>query len=324
MAVFEEFTPVVEPISPDEAFLDVRGARRLFGPAPEIASMLRRRVRVVVDLPVSVGVARTKFLAKVASAMAKPDGLLVVEPDDELDFLHPLPVQRLWGVGPVTTAKLAERGITTVGELAALPKEALSALVGSAIGQHLHSLGWNIDPRDVDPGRRNHSVGSQSALGRGVDSLDEADRILLRLADRVAGRMRKTEQWGRTVTLKVRYPDMTSHTRARTLGAPTQATAVVYGVATELLRSVIGEGDTVTLLGISVSHVGTPDQVQLELPLRGVGHGDGMHTGTVAEREDLDRALDEVRTKFGRDALHAASLLDQAEPLAPSWHDLEE
>jgi DNA polymerase IV len=349
MDIFGTFTPLVEPLSPDEAFLDVAGARRLFGSPASIAEQLRARVRDEAQLPLSVGVARTKFLAKVASGEAKPDGMLVVDPDGELDFLHPLPVEKLWGVGPKTTERLHSRGVYTVGDLAHLPGESLSDLVGRAIGLHLHALGWNDDPRVVDPGRRDKSVGSQQALGRGVDSIEDADRILLRLADRVARRMRKADLWGSTVVCKLRFRDQQAVTRSRSLSAPTQSTSTLYGVACELVHRVLlaevqrdSEHDLVdephatgghrevlrerglTLLGISVHQVGTPDSTQLELPMRGFGHGEGAHGGTSVDRAELDLAVDRVRERFGREAVGPAALISQPDPLAPSWAELED
>jgi len=188
--VFEDTTPLVEGLSIDEAFLDVRGLRRLSGTPTEIAVRLRHEVRERVGLPISVGVARTKFLAKVASGVAKPDGLLVVPPDRELAFLHPLPVERLWGVGPVTADKLRERGITTVGEVAQLGEAALVSMLGRASGRHLHALAHNRDPRPVQVGRRRRSIGSQRALGRSPKSLEAVDAVVVGLVDRVTRRMR--------------------------------------------------------------------------------------------------------------------------------------
>src|SRR5215204_2063312 len=179
--VFEDTTPVVEGLSIDEAFLDVRGLRRLSGTPTEIAARLRVEVRERVGLPITVGIARTKFLAKVASGVAKPDGLLAVPPDRELAFLHPLPVERLWGVGRVTAAKLHERGIATVGDVARLPEAALVSMLGRASGRHLHALAHNRDQRPVQARRRRGSVGSQCALGRSRRSLEEVDAILLGL-----------------------------------------------------------------------------------------------------------------------------------------------
>ena len=348
MDLFREFTPLVEPLSADEAFLDVSGARRLFGPPGDIAERLRARVREETGLAVSVGVARTKFLAKVASGVAKPDGLVEVPPERELDFLHPLPVERLWGVGPATLERLRSRGVVTVGDLAALPPETVVHIVGKALGGHLHALGWNHDPRDVDPHQGRRSVGSQSALGRSVDTLDGVDRVLLTLADRVASRLRKHDVVGRTVNVRIRFGDSRDNiTRARSLRAPTQATDAIYGVAADLVHGVLGadapaaedelEADPhvvgrratvlerrgVSLLGISVSNVVEPDALQLELPLPGVGWGPGDHGGTASSRGALDLAVDAVRERFGRDAVKQAALVDQGQPLAPSWADLD-
>src|SRR6186713_1960492 len=205
--VFEDATPLVEGLSIDEAFLDVRGMQRLVGTPTEMAVRLRRDVREQVGLPITVGVARTKFLAKVASGVAKPDGLLLVPPDRELAFLHPLPVERLWGVGPVTARKLHERGILSVGQVAQLPEAALVSILGRAAGRHLHALAHNLDPRPVQVGRRRGSIGSQRALGRTPRSHDELDAVLVALVDRVTRRLRAADRIGRTVVLRLRFDD---------------------------------------------------------------------------------------------------------------------
>src|SRR5262252_8930570 len=223
-AVFEDASPVVEGLSIDEAFLDVRGMERIAGTPLEIAVRLRQKVRERVGLPITVGVARTKFLAKVASGVAKPDGLLVVPPDRELAFLHPLPVERLWGVGPVTAARLGERGITTVGEVAKLGEPTLVRLLGRASGRQLHALSHNRDPRRVRVGRRRGSVGAQRALGRSAKSLEEIDTSLVGLVDRVTRRMRAARRAGRTVTLRLRFDDFSRATRSHTLPHATDQT----------------------------------------------------------------------------------------------------
>ena len=229
-AVFENTTPLVEGLSIDEAFLDVGGLRRVSGTPTEIAVRLRREVREQVGLPITVGVARTKFLAKVASGVAKPDGLLVVPPDEELSFLHPLDVERLWGVGPVTAAKLRERGITTVGEVAQIPELALVSMLGRASGHQLHALAHNRDPRRVQVGRRRGSIGSQRALGRSARSLEQIDTVLVGVVDRVTRRMRAAGRAGRTVVLRVRFDDFTRATRSYTMPRATAHTETVLRV----------------------------------------------------------------------------------------------
>src|SRR5581483_11132969 len=208
-AVFEEAAPVVEGLSIDEAFLDVRGLEHIRGTPPEIAARLRRDVRERVGLPVTVGVATTKFLAKVASGVAKPDGLLVVPPERELAFLHPLPVERLWGVGPVTARKLRDRGITTVRQVAILPESVLVGMLGAASGRHLHALAHNLDPRPVERRRRRRSIGSQHARGRRPWTRESVDADLVALVDRVARRLRAAGRVGRTVVLRLRFDDYT-------------------------------------------------------------------------------------------------------------------
>ncbi|OKI49055.1 DNA polymerase IV [Micromonospora sp. CB01531] len=300
-AVFEIFrhtTPLVEGLSIDEAFLDVGGLRRLVGPPVDIAARLRREVRERVGLPITVGVARTKFLAKVASGVAKPDGLLVVEPGRELAFLHPLPVERLWGVGPVTATKLRDRGIRTVGQVARLDEPTLVSLLGGGAGRHLHALAHNRDPRRVQVGRRRSSMGAQHALGREPHSPAELDAVLAGLVDRVTGRMRAARRTGRTVTLRLRFADYTRATRSHTIDKATAQTRPLLEAARALLRAALPEIDArgVTLIGVSVGNLDT-GHVQLALPF------------TRDPGAELDAAVDAVRDRFGSSALTRAVLL---------------
>jgi len=296
--IFRQTTPLVEGLSIDEAFLDVGGLRRLVGPPAEIAERLRREVRDRVHLPITVGVARTKFLAKVASGVAKPDGLLVVAPDGELAFLHPLPVERLWGVGPVTAAKLRERRIRTVGEVARLGEAALVSLLGAGTGRHLHALAHNRDPRAVQVGRRRASMGAQHALSRTPHAPTELDAILAGLVDRVSRRMRTAGRSGRTVVLRLRFGDYTRATRSHTVGKATADTTSLLAAARTLLRAALPEIDRrgVTLIGVSVGNL-DDNPVQPELPFQ------------PDPGSDLDAAVDAVRDRFGSAALTRAVLL---------------
>ncbi|MFU8854200.1 DNA polymerase IV [Micromonospora sp. SL1-18] len=296
--IFRQTTPLVEGLSIDEAFLDVDGLRRLAGPPVDIAARLRREVRGRVGLPITVGVARTKFLAKVASGVAKPDGLLVVEPERELAFLHPLPVERLWGVGPVTAGKLRDRGIHTVGQVARLDEATLVSLLGSGAGRHLHALAHNRDPRRVQVGRRRSSMGAQHALGRQPHSPAELDAVLAGLVDRMTGRMRAARRTGRTVTLRLRFADYTPATRSHTIDKPTAQTGPLLEAARALLRAALPEIETrgVTLLGVSVANL-DDGHVQLTLPFNG------------DPGAELDAAMDAVRDRFGSTALTRAVLL---------------
>jgi DNA polymerase IV len=309
--VFEDTTPMVEGLSIDEAFLDVRGMRRLAGTPAEIAARLRRRVRRQVGLPITVGVARTKFLAKVASGVAKPDGLLEVPPDRELAFLHPLPVERLWGVGPVTAAKLHELGITTVGEVAGLGEPTLVSLFGRAAGRHLQALTHNHDPRPVRVGRRRGSIGSQRALGRTRRSPDMVDAILLGLVDRVTRRMRRAGRAGRTVVLRLRFDDYSRATRSHTLHRATAETQEILTTSRWLLTNArpLIERHGLTLVGVAVGNLEDDRYVQLTLPL-------DRHSNAA-----LDAALDEVRARFGSAAVSRAVLLGRDQgfvmPLLP-------
>ena len=297
--VFEDTSPLVEGMSIDEAFLDVRGVRRLSGTPGEVAVGLREAVRERVGLPITVGIARTKFLAKVASAVAKPDGLLFVPPGRELAFLHPLPVEALWGVGRVTSAKLRARGITTVGQVACLRESTLVSLLGRASGRHLHALAHNRDPRRVDARRRRGSIGSQCALGWRRRSAADVDAVLVGIVDRVTRRMRKAHRVGRTVVLRLRFDDFSRATRSYTLPGPTARTETILATARGLLAAAAPMIQTrgLTLVGISVANLDDDATLQLPLPL---GRGD---------YDALDAAMDEVRERFGSDAVKRAVLL---------------
>ncbi len=305
-AVFDDTTPIVEGISIDEAFLDVAGLRKIAGTPEEIAARLREQVRIRVGLPITVGVARTKFLAKVASRVAKPDGLLVVQPEGELAFLHPLPVELLWGVGAVTAGKLHTWGIRTVADVAEMREGALTSLLGPAAGRHLYALAHNRDPRPVQVGKRRGSIGSQRALGSKPRTDAEVEAILAGLVDRVTRRMRAADRPGRTVVLRLRFGDFTRATRSHTLARATTYTQPILGAARALLvqaRPLIDQRG-LTLVGISVGNLDRGDAIQLELPLD--QHSDG----------ELDNALDAVRERFGSAALIRAALLHKGEGLA--------
>lgn len=301
--VFRDTTPLVEPMSIDEAFLEVGGLRRIAGTPEQIAARLRREVADRVGLPITVGVARTKYLAKVASAVAKPDGLLVVPPDGEREFLHPLPVRRLWGVGPVTADKLNARGILTIGDLARVEEAALAPVIGAASARHVHALSRLMDPRPVRSGRRRRSMGAQRALGRWTGTAKDLDDVLIGLVDRVTRRLRDGGRVGTTVVLRLRFTDFTRATRSHTLPHPTADTAAVLHALRLLLASaadLVAERG-ITLVGISVAHLQDDDAVQLTLPFdRRSGH-------------QLDAALDAVRERFGRDAIGRTGLLGRSQ-----------
>ena len=297
--VFRQTTPLVEGLSIDEAFLDVRGLRRISGTPIEIAVRLRREVLERVGLPITVGVARTKFLAKVASGIAKPDGLLVVPPDGELAFLHPLPVERLWGVGPVTASKLREWGVTTVGQVAQLAETTLVSLLGRAAGRHLHALAHNRDPRRVQVGRRRRSMGAQRALGRSRRSPEALDAVLVGLVDRLTRRLRNARRVCRTVVLRLRFDDFSRATRSHTLTEATAQTQTILATARGLLAAAMPmiEAQGLTLVGVALSNLDDDWAVQLALPF------DPQHASA------LDAALDEVRQRFGSAAITRAVLL---------------
>jgi DNA polymerase IV len=308
--VFENTSPVVEGISIDEAFLDVRGMERIAGSPVEIAKHLRREVRSRVGLPITVGVARTKHLAKVASAVAKPDGLLVVEPERETAFLHPLPVERLWGVGPVTAERLHEQGIQKVGQLARVSEDELSQLLGRAAGRQLHALAHNRDPRRVR-GRRRRSIGAQRSLGRRPKSWETVDASLVALVERTARRLRAARRVCRTVVLRLRFDDFSRATRSHTMFEATSQTKTILVTARGLLAAATPtiEARGLTLIGIALANLEDQDAVQLTLPF------DRQRASA------LDAAVDALRDRFGPDAVTRAVLLGRdkgiAMPLLP-------
>ena len=303
MSILEDVTPIVEQISVDEAFLDVSGTVHLLGPPSEIARTVRRRVREEVGLPVSVGIASTKFLAKIASARAKPDGLVMVRNGEEIEFLHPLPVEALWGVGKVTASRLHRLGIETIGELAEVDASALRPYLGGAAAGALNSLSWNRDPRRVVSGKRAGSVGSQQALGRGLHDLDDMGVVVLGLADRIGRRMRSKERTGSTLNVRVRLPGPKLISRSHTMSQPTSSTAAIANLGLELVRRALEENDPpVTLIGLSVSNLTTNQHLQLELPME---PGDELRPGSDRDlkRRALDESVDRIRERFGRETL---------------------
>jgi DNA polymerase IV len=302
--VFEQTTPLVEGLSIDEAFLDVRGLRQISGEAIEIAARLRREVRERVGLPITVGVARTKFLAKVASGVAKPDGLLFVPPDDELGFLHPLPIERLWGVGPVTAEKLRRRGISTVGQVARLGEETLVSILGRASGRHLHALAHNRDPRPVKRRPRRRSMGAQRALGRVPRSWAALDAVVVALVDRLTRRLRAARRVSRTVVLRFRFDDFSRATRSHTLSQATAQTRVILVTARALLATAAPmiERRGLTLIGVTLTNLEDDAAAQLELP--------------IDRQRALDATLDRLRDRFGADAITRAVLVGREQGLS--------
>jgi len=325
--VLNDFTPLVERISIDEAFADVEGCTHLFGSPAEIATAVRRRVRAEVGLPISIGVARTKHLAKIASQVAKPDGLVVVDPTTELNFLHDLPVDLMWGVGPATKSRLANRGIETIGQLASMPGWSLQRVIGRANGEKLSALAWNRDPREIQTRRRAQSAGAQSALGK-KPAVEKVFRPALRhLADRVATRLRAKSRPGRTVAVRVRFADLRSVTRSITLDAPISATTSIAEIAEELVCAALANHPherTISLLGISVSHLERHWDVQLELPMglevehRRPGSKSGM------ARWAADRAIDKIRDRFGWEAVEYGSTLGLSLSVPDEFRELAE
>ena len=303
--VFRDTTPLVEGLSIDEAFLDVGGLRRIAGTPSQIAARLRDEVRGQVGIPITVGVARTKFLAKVASGVGKPDGLLVVPIDEELTFLHALPVERLWGVGPVTARKLRDRSITTVADVAALGEPALIDMIGRAAGRHLDALAHNRDPRRIEVGRRRRSIGTQRALGRRARSPATLDVDLIALVDRLARRLRKAHRVTRTVTLRLRFDDLSRATRSHTLPEATGDTLALLTAGRVLLGDALPmiERRGITLIGITFSNLFGDDAVQMALPF------DGDSSAAI------DWTLDGIRDRFGSKAVTRGVLLGRSDGL---------
>jgi DNA polymerase IV len=328
IAVLDDFTPAVERISIDEAFADVAGCTHLFGSPADIATTIRRRVRSELGLPISIGVARTKHLAKIASQVAKPDGLVVVDPGTELFFLHELPVELMWGVGPVTKERLAAIGVRTIGELATMPGRSLEPLLGPAASEKLTALAWNRDPRQIRTRHRVRSAGAQSALGRKPADERTIVPTLRHLADRVASRLRAKSRPGRTVSVRVRFADLRSITRSTTLDAPIASTVTLAEIAEDLVRKALAhhpDEKIVSLLAVSVSHLEDGVELQLELPLALVGdaHRPGSKQG--AARWLADRAVDAIRDRFGRAAVGYGSVaLAPARSVPDAFRELAE
>jgi DNA polymerase IV len=309
MTILRSYTPLVEPLALDEAFLDVHGARRLHGEPPEIAASIRERVNAETGLVASVGVANTKLLAKIASDVAKPDGLRVVEAGGELAFLHPLPVERLWGVGPATRRRLDRFGVRTIGDLAAVPEASLMSALGSAHGQHLHALAWNRDERGVDPEQQAKSIGHEETFATDVVERTILEREVVRLADRVASRLRSARAAARTVQLKIRYGDFRTITRSRTLADPTDLASELARTAAELLAAVdIGGG--VRLIGVAAQQLDRQPAVQGALAFdESTGSGAANHE----RRDAIERGVDRVRARFGENAVRPARLVTPPE-----------
>ncbi len=333
VSVFHDFTPRVERVSIDEAFLDVAGAVHLFGAPTEIATAIRRRVRDEIGLPLSVGVARTKHLAKVASQVAKPDGLVAVAPGDERDFLDPLPIGLIWGIGPPTEKRLHEAGISTIGQLAKAGGPILSSLLGQATGAKLAALSVNVDERTVRTSARSKSMGAQAALGRRDATPELVRETLGYLADRVAARLRRAALAGRTVTVRVRFPQMRSVTRSVTLTVAISTTLTLTEVAERLAHSAIVDNERereITLIAISVSNLRPDHSLQLELPLDSPTwsrRSASRRPGSVVEasRWGVDRSVDAIREKFGQTAVgYATVTLSGAERVPEEFRELAE
>jgi DNA polymerase-4 len=308
--IYEAYTPLVEPLSIDEAFMDVTGSIHLFGSPPDIARQIREDVKEQTGLAVSVGVTPRKFLSKIASQVAKPDGVVVVQPGEEMAFLHPLPVSYLWGVGPVTKRRLNEMGIETIGDIANTPSKALISMLGSGAAHHLNALARNQDPRPVERTHKAKSLSAQSAMRPEIRSMEALIPVLQRLTDRVASRLRKKSRSARTVTVKVRFGDLSAVTRSATVPTPTASTGAIVDIARPLLQKVLDEfpKHETTLLSVSATGLGVNEPIQLALGVDDDGLGGG--TPDELESDALDRSVDELRRRFGREIVsHGSDLL---------------
>jgi DNA polymerase-4 len=305
MAILASVTPLVEQLSIDEAFLDVGGARRLLGTGTEIARLIRARVHEEVGLVVSVGVATTKFLAKLASDLSKPDGLITVAPGTERSFLAPLAVSRLWGVGPATLQRLDRMGVHTIGEVAELPESTLTAALGASLGQRLRALASNDDPREVVPEREAKSIGAEETFAVDLHERSDCDREVVRLVDRAVGRLRRANLQARTITLKIRYGNFETKTRARTVPAASDVSTVFLATARELLEA-LDCSRGVRLLGVSLSQLETGAEAQGVLAL---DDEESQADAVVERRAAVERAVDEVRDRFGSRSVGPASLV---------------
>jgi len=325
--IFGDLTPAVERISIDEAFLDVSGSTHLFGPPEVIGALIRRRVRTEVGLPISVGAAGTKHLAKIASQVAKPNGLLVVEPGTERSFLDPLPVGLIWGVGPVNLQRLADRGIRTIGELARADPAAVERLLGRAVGQKLTAMALNADPRRIETSRHAGSIGAQSAIGRRRPEPHEVRAVLAHLAERVCRRLRAKSRAGRTVTVRVRFEAMRSVTRSQTLAEPVASTLTLTEIAERLVWRAIGDAagsPQISLLAVAVSNLTDQRAVQLELDLSPC---DPWRPGspTGAARRAVDGSMDAIRARFGGGAVgYLPAVLQRGSAVPDEFRELAE
>ncbi|MYW01341.1 DNA polymerase IV [Streptomyces sp. SID3343] len=306
MEILRSITPRVEPLSLDEAFLDLAGATRRLGPPTAIGERIRARVHREQGVTCSVGIADNKFTAKLAGALAKPDGLRVVRPEEVVGFLHPLPVDRLWGVGERTNGVLTGLGLRTIGDVAHTSVDTLGRALGQAAGRNLHELAWGRDPRPVIPWEPERSIGAEETFPTDVDDPDVIRRTLLDLAHRTGTRLRRAKAAGRTVTVKIRFADFTTLTRSKTLREATDVGHEIYGVACVLHGSLGLERARLRLVGIRVEGlVSGAYPRQLALGERALGH------------REAERAADAVRRRFGNSALVAATLLGRDAPRGP-------
>lgn len=300
MAIFADVTPQVEPLSSDEAFLDIAGATRLLGPPTHIAESIRARVEREQGITCSVGAAGTKFVAKIASSLIKPDGLLVVPVAESVDFVQALPVAALWGVGDKTEQRLAAHGLRTVADLASTPRHRLMDLLGPAAGAHLHDLAWARDRRRVEPTRQERSTGAEQTFGRDVRDPEAIKRTLLTLAERTASRLRRGGWLARTISIKVRFADFRTVTRSQSLARPTDVTHEVYAAAVSLYDA-MGLGRTpLRLVGVRAEGLTSADVTPVQGLLDEPEHG----------WRDADRAVDRAAARFGKGAVRPASLIE--------------
>jgi DNA polymerase-4 len=297
MTIFNSFTPLVEPISLDEAFLDVTGSQKLFGDGRAIASKIREQVEAEEGITCSVGIAQSKFIAKLASQHCKPNGMLEIKSDRILEFLHPLPVRALWGVGPKTAESLDRLGLHTVADIANTPRSTLIRALGDATGESLYELAWGRDYRDVIPDEPEKSIGSEETFARDIDSPEEILAEFLRMTEKATARLRERGLFAKTITMKIKFADFTTLSRAKTVPIGIDSTQETYEIVKKLYLALRNEGARIRLVGVSLSNLIEQAPVQLELGARDRGW------------RDADTAIDKAKARFGRGSVRPGRLI---------------
>ncbi|MEY3972987.1 MAG: hypothetical protein RJA71_299 [Actinomycetota bacterium] len=297
MAIFQSYTPLVEPISLDEAFLDVTGSQKLFGSGREIATKIRAQVEKEEGITCSVGIAQSKFIAKLASQHCKPNGMLEIKPDRILEFLHPLPVRAIWGVGPKTAESLERLGLHTVADIAHTPRATLVRALGDATGESLYELAWGRDYRNVIPDEPEKSIGNEETFSEDLDNPEEILREFLRMTEKATARLRERSLFAKTISIKIKFADFSSLTRAKTVPIAIDNTHDTYEIVKSLYLALNNEGARIRLVGVSLSNLQEGAPVQLELGARERGW------------READSAIDRAKARFGRGSVRPGRLI---------------